>query len=607
MFSNFRSSRPASAEEKKHQKTPSMNEVRRLISYLKPYKGPMAIATIALLLGSGIGLIFPLLIQNLVNTVLAKGSLNQLAQITLVLIGVFLIRAVFYYFQTYWLSYVGERIIVDLRTEIYQHLQLLSVRFYTDRRIGELISRLSSDVTVVRTALTNNIATVLSQTITFVGSLVLMLILNWQLTLFILILAPIVILSAAIFGARLRKLSTQVQDQLASSTAVAEEALNNIRIVKAFTREPFEVKRYAENVNMTFRATMRATVWRSAFGALVTFLGFASLALILWFGGREVLLGRLTTGSLIAFLVYGINIAASLGSFTTLYTQLQEAAGASRRIFEIIDEVPDILDSANAINLTPVTGHIVFNNVSFAYPGSPHVLSNIELEIQHGEILALVGPSGAGKSTLFNLIPRFYDPTFGTVMVDEHDLRKVTQASLREQIGLVPQETQLFSGSIRENLRYGNLFASENEIVAAANAANAASFIEELPDGYDTVVGERGVKLSGGQRQRISIARAILKNPRILLLDEATSSLDSESEILVQEALERLMIGRTTVIIAHRLSTIQLAHRIAVLDKGQIVELGNHNELIDLDGLYARLYRLQFKINEFPEPAEMSL
>jgi subfamily B ATP-binding cassette protein MsbA len=286
---------------------------------------------------------------------------------------------------------------------------------------------------------------------------------------------------------------------------------------------------------------------------------------------------------------------------------LQEAAGASRRIFEIIDEVPDILDSANAINLTPVTGHIVFNNVSFAYPGSPHVLSNIELEIQHGEILALVGPSGAGKSTLFNLIPRFYDPTFGTVMVDEHDLRKVTQASLREQIGLVPQETQLFSGSIRENLRYGNLFASENEIVAAANAANAASFIEELPDGYDTVVGERGVKLSGGQRQRISIARAILKNPRILLLDEATSSLDSESEILVQEALERLMIGRTTVIIAHRLSTIQLAHRIAVLDKGQIVELGNHNELIDLDGLYARLYRLQFKINEFPEPAEMSL
>lgn len=607
MFSNFRSSRSTPAEEKKHLKPPSINEIRRLISYLKPYKGPMAIATTALLLGSGIGLIFPLLVQNLVNTVLAQGSLIQLAQITLVLIGVFLIRAVFYYFQTYWLSYVGERIIVDLRTEIYQHLQLLSVRFYTDRRIGELISRLSSDVTVVRTALTNNIATVLSQTITFAGSLVLMLILNWQLTLFILILAPIVILSAAIFGARLRKLSTQVQDQLASSTAVAEEALNNIRIVKAFTREPFEVKRYAENVNMTFRATMRATVWRSAFGALVTFLGFASLALILWFGGREVLLGRLTTGSLIAFLVYGINIAASLGSFTTLYTQLQEAAGASRRIFEIIDEVPDILDSATAISLTHVTGHIVFNNVSFAYPGSPHVLSNIELEIQHGEILALVGPSGAGKSTLFNLIPRFYDPTFGTVMIDEHDLRQVTQVSLREQIGLVPQETQLFSGSIRENLRYGNLFASENEIFAAANAANAASFIEELPDGYDTVVGERGVKLSGGQRQRISIARAILKNPRILLLDEATSSLDSESEILVQEALERLMIGRTTVIIAHRLSTIQLAHRIAVLDKGQIVELGNHNELIELDGLYARLYRLQFKMNEFPEPAEMSL
>ena len=606
MLINRRSAYPDATEKIERPKSPSISETRRLLSYLKPYKKPLVFATAALLFGSAIGLIFPLVIQNLVNTVLANGSLTQLNQITLALIGIFLIRAVFYYFQTYWLSYIGERIVVDLRTQVYQHLQILSIRFYTDRRVGELISRLSSDVTVIRTALTSNIATVLSQGITFIGSLVLMLWLNWQLTLFILVLAPIVIASGAYFGAKLRKLSTVVQDQLADSSAVAEEALSNVRIVKAFTREPFESQRYADKVNATFTATMKATVWRSAFGALVTFLGFASIALILWFGGREVIAGRLSTGSLIAFLVYGINIAASLGSFTALYTQLQEAGGASRRIFELLDEDPDIVNVPDATILPDLKGGIVFDNVSFAYPGSQHVLYNIDLEIQPGEVLALVGPSGAGKSTLFNLIPRFYDPTSGHVFIDGHDLEQVSVVSLRTQIGMVPQETQLFSGSIRDNLRYGNLLANEEEIEAAARAANAEEFISQLPDRYNTVVGERGVRLSGGQRQRISIARAILRNPRILLLDEATSSLDSESEGQVQEALERLMLGRTTVIIAHRLSTVHKANRIAVLDAGHLIELGSHDDLIAMDGLYARLYRLQFKTNDLPDLAATS-
>jgi subfamily B ATP-binding cassette protein MsbA len=298
---------------------------------------------------------------------------------------------------------------------------------------------------------------------------------------------------------------------------------------------------------------------------------------------------------LIAFLVYGINIVASIGSFTSLYTQLQEAAGASQRIFELIDEKPEITDLPDAIQLPPLKGRISFHNVSFAYPGSGHVLHDIDLEVQPGEVLALVGPSGAGKSTLFNLIPRFYDPTIGHVCVDGKDLRHVTLDSLRNQVGLVPQETHLFSGSVRENLRYGKLEASDQELVAAARAANAEEFIENLTDGYETLVGERGVKLSGGQRQRIAIARAILKDPRILLLDEATSSLDSESEGLVQEALERLMRGRTTVIIAHRLSTVYNADRIAVLEQGHLIELGSHAELIALDGLYARLFRLQFQ------------
>jgi subfamily B ATP-binding cassette protein MsbA len=554
----------------------------------------MTIAVISLLFGAGLGLVFPWIMQNLVDAVLSQGNIGELNRITFILIGTFLLRSIFYYFQSYSLAFVGERVVVDLRCQVYQHLHELSVRFFTDRRVGELISRLSSDVTLVRTALTNNVATVLSQTVTFIGSLVLMLILNWRLTLFILILAPLVAASGAIFGMRLRKLSTEVQDQLADSTALAEEALSGIRVVKAFTREPYEIQRYSDRVERTFSTTMRMAVIRSAFGPLISFMAFSSLAGILWFGGREVLAGRLSGGALIAFLVYGINIAASVGAFTNLYTQLQEAVGAAQRIFELLDEHPEIADQPGAHPVPMLKGEICFANVSFAYPSTKHVLHNINLTIEPGEVLAFVGPSGAGKSTLFSLIPRFYDPSEGKVCMDGVDLRNVKLLSLRAQIGLVPQETLLFSGTVRENLRYGKLDANDDELESAACAANADEFILRLPQGYDTLVGERGVKLSGGQRQRIAIARAILKNPRILLLDEATSSLDSESEGLVKEALEHLMKNRTTVIIAHRLSTVHQADRIAVLDRGHLVELGNHSDLMNLDGLYARLYRMQF-------------
>ncbi|HSQ27004.1 MAG TPA: ABC transporter transmembrane domain-containing protein [Anaerolineales bacterium] len=577
---------------------PTINEIRRLFGYLRPYRARMALAILALILGSALGLLFPWIMQNLVDSVLTQGNLAELDRIAILLLGAFLLRSVFYYFQGISLSFVGERIVADLRSELYQQLHRLSLRFYTERRVGELISRLASDVTLVRSALTNNIATVLSQALMFAGSLVLMLVLNWRLTLFILFLAPMVAASAAIFGARLRRLSTEIQDQLADSSALAEEALNGIRVVKAFEREPFEIKRYVEQVERTFRAAMSMATIRSAFGPLISFMAFGSLAGILWFGGREVLAGRITAGALIAFLVYGANIGASVGSFTNLYTQLQEAAGASRRIFELLDEEPDIDDSPESRPISNVEGRIRFSNVSFAYEKiAGHVLCHINLEIKPGEVLALVGPSGAGKSTLFNLIPRFYDPSEGQVQLDGQDLRSINLASLRSQIGLVPQETQLFSGSVRENLRYGRLEATDAEIEDAARAANAEEFIIRLPQGYDTQVGERGVKLSGGQRQRIAIARALLKNPRILLLDEATSSLDSESEGLVQEALERLMKNRTTIIIAHRLSTVQNAHRIAVLDQGELVELGSHEQLINLGGLYSRLYRLQFEMN----------
>jgi len=594
MFSGLRLNRPLPPQDEPPIR-PSADQVRRLFRYLRPHRGRMVIAVLALLCGAATGLVFPWIMQNLVDAVLAKGDLAELNRITLILIFTFLVRSAFYYFQGYNLTYVGERIVVDLRRETYEHLHRLSLRFFADRRVGELVSRLSSDVTLVRAALTNNVATVLSQALTFVGSLALMLALNWRLTLFILLVAPLIGVSGAILGRQLRRLSTKVQDQLADGTAVAEEALGGVRVVKAFTREPYEVQRYGDQMERAFDATMRLTIIRSAFGPLMSFFGFGALAGVLWSGGREVLAGRLTGGALIAFLVYGINIAASLGAFTSLYTQIQEALGASRRIFELLDEDPEIKDAPEARPLPAVRGRITFDRVSFSYPGTDRVLHDIELEIQPGEVLALVGPSGAGKSTLFNLIPRFYDPTHGRVCVDGRDLREVTLASLRGQIGLVPQETQLFSGAVRENLRYGRLDATDQELTAAARAANAEEFILRLPQKYDTLVGEKGVKLSGGQRQRVAIARALLKDPRLLLLDEATSSLDSESEGLVQEALDRLMRGRTTVIIAHRLSTVHRADRIAVLDQGRLVELGSHAELMALDGLYARLYRMQFR------------
>lgn len=568
---------------------------RRMIIYLSPYKFRLFLAIIGLVLSSVLSLVFPAVLQNVVDSVFTDADLSLLDNITLALIVVFLFRSLATFLQNYNLNYVGEKIVVDIRKQLYEHLQSLSIKFFTERRVGELISRISSDVTVMRTVLTGNVSTLLQQTLTLVGAVVIMFVLNWRLTMFIIVLMPLIVVIGFVFGIYMRRASTAVQDEIAGATVVAEEVFQNIREVKSFVRESFEVNRYNNAVNVAFKAAVRLLTIRSIFGPIVAFFAFGGLALILWFGGREVLDGRLSAGELIAFLIYGLTVAGSFAGLISLYTQFQEALGATKRVFQILDTSPLIKDSSDAIDLKQVKGAITLSNVSFAYEDNHEVLQNINLDINEGEIIALVGPSGAGKSTMFNLIPRFYDVDSGTVAIDGHNVRDVTQYSLRQHIGIVPQETLLFGGTIRENILYGKLDATEDEIMSAAESANAHTFITELPKGYDTIVGERGIKLSGGQRQRIAIARAILKNPIVLLLDEATSSLDNESEHLVQEALSNLMQNRTTLIIAHRLSTIRVAHRIAVLDKGQIIELGSHEQLMQQQGLYAKLYDMQFR------------
>ncbi|HEV8482095.1 MAG TPA: ABC transporter transmembrane domain-containing protein [Blastocatellia bacterium] len=583
--------------EADNEKKGSPRDLLRLLAYAKPYRARLTVALVSLLIAGLFGLSFPKIVQLIVDAAFTLKDSARLNRYALLLIGVFACQAAFSFLRSYLLSYTGERIVADVRTQVYAHLIELPFSFFAKRRVGELTSRLASDVSVIQTVTTGSLTELLRLAIVLVGGIAMITITNARLTLVMIAVVPVVILSAHYYGRYVRRMSTRVQDQLAEANSVLQETLSAIRIVQSFVREEYERMRYGERIREALRLAVKRSVAGGGFIAFIIFVVYSGIVVVLWFGSRMVISGRLSPGELIAFVLYTFVVGGGIGGMSELYGQFQQAIGATRRVFELLDTTPDIRDPESPIPLEDVTGRVEFRDVYFAYPDERElpVLKGVSIDARSGEVIALVGPSGAGKSTLVALIPRFYDVTSGEILVDGKRVGDVRLKDLRSAIGLVPQETTLFGGTIRENIAYGKLDGTDEEIEAAARAAHAHEFISEFPQGYDTIVGERGVKLSGGERQRVAIARALLKNPAILILDEATSSLDSESERLVQDALETLMEGRTTFVIAHRLSTVRRADRIVVLDQGRIIEDGTQDELLARDGLYKQLYEIQFR------------
>ncbi len=504
--------------------------------------------------------------------------------------------------QSYVTTRLSQHIMADFRTHLFDHLQQLSLKFFAKRRTGEILSRLMNDVGVIQTLVTETPIDSAKHVVTFIGGIAFLLYMNWKLCLLILLLLPALVFVARLFGKRLKALSTTIQDQTAALTTLIEEVISGIRVVKSFVQTSREHSRFKTALQTLVRMTLRRAAILSVFIPTITLLTFIMAGMVLWYGGKQVIEASMTPGDLLAFVLFAGILIGPFGSAARLFSQIKEGQGAMQRVFELLDTQPEVTDRPDAMTLPTIQGHVKFSGVSFAYDPRQPVLSDLSFEMLPGELVALVGPTGAGKSTIANLLHRFYDPSAGSITIDGFDLREVTLESLYRQIALVPQETILFGETIFENIRYGRETASEEDVIHASQAANAHDFISGLPDGYQTVLGEKGINLSGGQRQRLAIARAIIKNPRLLILDEATSALDSESEMLVQQALNRLFTGRTTLVIAHRLTTIQEAHRIFVLNKGVIVETGTHTSLLQQGGLYRHLYTLRMaEIEGAPE------
>ena len=571
----------------------SLKRASRLFKYIKPYRTEFLFGLFFLLLSTAASLVFPALMGQLVDSA-SDTLVSNINQIAIALLLLFALQAIFSYFRIVLFVNVTEKTLAVIRQETYAHLIKLPMNFFSKRRVGELNSRIASDISLLQETFTTDLAEFIRQLLIIVGGIVFLSFTSVKLTLFMLAIIPAMMLAAVFFGKYIKRFSKQVQEKVAESNTIIEETLQGIANVKAFTNEFFEIARYSKKTTEVMEIAKKGGRYRGAFASFIIFCLFGSIVAVIWYGVLMINSNELSTGQLFTFILYSVFIGASVGGMADIYAKLQKAIGATEHLMDILEEEKENINAS--FDGKSVKGHIQFKDLSFAYPNRPdvQVLNNLNFEVKQGQNIALVGPSGAGKTTLTSILFGFYKIKHGVITIDEKAIEDYDLHFLRKQIAIVPQDILLFGGTIKENIAYGKLNATEQEIEEAANKANALKFINEFPEKMDTLVGERGIQLSGGQRQRIAIARALLKNPSILILDEATSALDSESEKLVQEAMDVLMKKRTSIVIAHRLSTIKNADCILVLENGQIIEQGTHNELKENGGLYNQLSDMQF-------------